>query len=125
MQGYFSNFRVYEPIGNGSSALPILKKLINSLTEDKPTLCVYNLNNSHWVVFACLKVNGKLTVLYKDSYGKSNKALAEKVEQVISGAEFISNTTTEQTDGVDCGFFAIKNMEILAQKIIEVQKKKR
>lgn len=56
MQGYFSNFRVYEPIGNSSSALPILRKLINSLAEDKPTLCVYNLNNSHWVVFAALKI---------------------------------------------------------------------
>jgi hypothetical protein len=124
MKKYSDLFRIHSPLSDMSGSDDVLIRLLQDIESGgKTTLCVYNINHSHWVVFACLKVNGKLTVLYKDSYGKSNKALAEKVEQVISGAEFISNTTTEQTDGVDCGIFAIKNMEILAQKIIEVQKK--
>jgi hypothetical protein len=117
MQGYFSNFRVYEPIGNGSSALPILKKLINSLTEDKPTLCVYNLNNSHWVVFAALKVKDQITILYKDSRGDKSQQLEEQIKAINSKAVFIAHTVKEQISGVDCGSFALENMRIMADQL--------
>lgn len=117
MQGYFSNFRVYEPIGNGSSALPILKKLINSLAEDKPTLCVYNLNNSHWVVFAALKVKDQIAILYKDSRGDKGQQLEEQIKAINSKAVFIAQTAKEQISGVDCGPFALENMRIMADQL--------
>ncbi len=119
MLEYQNNFIIHQPIGDNESIDNTLKELIQSLQSDKPTLCVYNIGDWHWVIFAALKEsNNKTTILYKDSRGEYNKSLKEKIENIVNDSiTFISNSNKEQTEGLDCGIFALQNMKIIAQQL--------
>lgn len=93
-----------------------IETLIQTLeTTNKPTLGIYNLGGLHWVSLAVYKRDLLTVVLYKDSYGIKNQALQQYCSE--KGYRFLSNDTCEQTSGVDCGIFALKNMEIFAQNL--------
>lgn len=117
MRPYKDDFIIHEPIGDGASVKPVLEELIGSLREGGSALCVYNLGNWHWVVFAALKINEQVVVLYKDSKGSYNSQLESQVKEISDTAEFIVHTGKEQTSGVDCGPFALQNMRIMAKEI--------
>jgi GTPase SAR1 family protein len=111
-------FSINEPLGNniGGNILRGIQTLIEKLeTTEKTTLGVYNLGNYHWVSMAVYKKGLSTVVLYKDSYGFGNEVLAKYCEE--NGYEFLFNDQCEQTSGVDCGIFALKNMQILAQNL--------
>lgn len=80
-------------------------------------MCIYNLGNWHWVSFAVLKINDGVCVLYKDSKGRVNESLQELIKEINESARFITNTSCEQTGGVECGIFALKNMVIMAEQL--------
>ncbi|BFD45684.1 MAG: hypothetical protein DMENIID0002_03300 [Rickettsia endosymbiont of Sergentomyia squamirostris] len=114
---YLSDFIIHEPIGNERSIDQILAGLITSLREDKPTLCIYNLDDLHWVTFAALKIEDATYILYKDSKGTRNKVLEQQITKINNTAIFIANQEREQTEGLECGIFALQNMEIMARRI--------
>lgn len=117
MAPYLTDFIVHDPIGDATTVDQFLLELIDSLNENKPTLCVYNLSNNHWVTFAALKINDEPVILYKDSLGATNVALRDQIKSIKPNAQFIHNTGHEQTAGVDCGIFSIKNMAIMAEHL--------
>ena len=116
MQSYSDNFSIHEPIGDNQVLSDTIKVLITSLDE-KPTLCVYNIGNRHWVSFAALRMEDQTIILYKDSMGGSNPKLEKAIKLRIPGAKFKANTSKEQTSGVECGIFALQNMKIMAEQI--------
>lgn len=119
MQPYSELFTIHEPIGDDIAIDHALSQLLNGLNADKPTLCVYNLGNFHWVSFAALKQKNNIVVLYKDSLGSNNPELEATIKQLSNSNEvqFIANTKIEQKYGVDCGIFALSNMHIMAEKL--------
>ena len=117
MKPFLGIFTIHEPIGDGRYVNQVLSTLVLSLDEHKPTLCVYNLGNWHWVSFAALKINDEVYVLYKDSKGTVNKKFEKLITEIDGAARFITNTACEQTSGVECGIFALKNMLILAEQL--------
>ena len=117
MKPFLGSFTIHEPIGDGRYVNQVLSTLVLSLDEHKPTLCVYNLGNWHWVSFAALKINDEVYVLYKDSKGTVNKKFEKLITEMYGAARFITNTSCEQTSGVECGIFALKNMLILAEQL--------
>ncbi len=121
MSKYSDRFRIHEPIRDSASAKPI----ISSLKENKPTICIYNLGNWHWVVFAAIKTNDQITILYKDSKGATNSKFEYQLMELIGGDKltFIDNTEKEQTTGVDCGPFALANVRIMAQELSKNKEK--
>ena len=104
IQPYLGQFTIHEPIGDGAKIDQALKELLSSVNGDKPTLCVYNLGDSHWVTFAALKKDDGIVILYKDSLGVSNQVFKEKIKGLSTGSKltFITNNRKEQTSGVDC-----------------------
>ena len=121
IQTYLGKFTIHEPIGDDGVIDQALNELLISVNGDKPTLCVYNLGDSHWVTFAAIKKDGGIVILYKDSLGASNQVFKEKIKGLSTGSKltFITNNRKEQTSGVDCGIFALKNMEIMASSLID------
>jgi len=96
-----------------------LKTMIQSLEQNKPTLCTYNIGNYHWIIFAAIKdMKNKITVLYKDSQGRSNPTLQAKLQKINPTTTFQAHEGIEQTRGVDCGIFALENMKIMADQLI-------
>ena len=63
MAEYSDRFRIHEPIGDNTSAASVLRELVESLEETRLTLCIYNLGNWHWVIFATLMARNQITVL--------------------------------------------------------------
>lgn len=128
MKPHLSNFVVHEPIGDDVAIDKTLKSLIESLDANKPALCIYNLGDWHWVTFAALKIKDKNCILYKDSHGKSCERLEKQIKDINPLSEFVFSCTDEQTHkqkgqppSLDCGIFALQNMEIMA---IEITNKK-
>ena len=117
MRHLSGNFTIHTPIGDGRYANQALSALVLSLDEHKPTLCIYNLGDWHWVSFAALKINDEVYVLYKDSKGIVNEKLERLIKEIDESARFITNTSCEQSLGVECGIFALKNMVIMAEQI--------
>ena len=117
MKPFLSSFTIHEPIGDGRYINQVLSALVLSLDEHKPTLCIYNLGNWHWVSFAALKINDEVYVLYKDSKGTVNKKFERLITEIDGTARFITCTSCEQTSGVECGIFALKNMLIMAEQL--------
>jgi len=123
MKAYFPSFTVHEPIGDNNSIDRTLEQLVHSTQRGKPGLCIYNIGNWHWVVFAILKDDDKTTIFYKDSRGYfNNNDLNNKIKEIcnkegISQAVFVVNKMGEQQGDVNCGIYALKNMEIIAQKL--------
>jgi hypothetical protein len=117
MKPFLGSFTIHEPIGDGRYVNRVLSALILSLDEHKPTLCIYNLGNWHWVSFAALKINDEVYVLYKDSKGRVNKNFEKLITEIDEAARFITSTSCEQTWGVECGIFALKNMLIMAEQL--------
>ena len=120
MSDYADKFVMHQPIGNNISIDDTLKALIDEVNPVKPTLCVYNLGNWHWVFFAAVKIEGVTTILYKDSKGTSNPYLEEKLKSLDGAITFIIHEGKEQVYGVDCGIFAIQNMLIMAKFLLSV-----
>jgi len=122
MQPYLGSFIIHEPIGDGRAIAQTLTELISSLNDNKPTLCIYNLGNWHWVALAALKIHDEIYILYKDSKGARNEGLERQTQTISSTAnktaKFIVNPENEQTSGVECGIFALRNMEIMARYIV-------
>jgi energy-coupling factor transporter ATP-binding protein EcfA2 len=122
MQKHSADFVIHEPIGNDHAIQPITRKLIASLDLIKPTLCIYNLGNFHWVTFAALrKAEGSTIVLYKDSLGYANLSFEKQIRDIDKTVQFIVNNNQEQTNGVDCGIFALQNMQVMATKLSQGQ----
>jgi hypothetical protein len=117
MKPFLGIFTIHEPIGDGRYVNQVLSTLVLSLDEHKPTLCVYNLGNWHWVSFAALKINDEVYVLYKDSKGTVNKKFEKLITEIDGATRFITNTACEQTSVVECGIFALKNMLIMAEQL--------
>ena len=117
MKPFLGIFTIHEPIGDSRYVNQVLSTLVLSLDEHKPTLCVYNLGNWHWVSFAALKINDEVYVLYKDSKGTVNKKFEKLITEIDGATRFITNTSCEQTSGVECGIFALKNMLIMAEQL--------
>ena len=115
MSDYADKFVMHQPIGNNISIDDTLKALIYEVNPAKPTLCVYNLGNWHWVFFAAVKIEGVTTILYKDSKGTSNPYLEGKLKSLDGAITFIIHEGKEQVYGVDCGIFAIQNMTMMAE----------
>ncbi len=62
MSPYLDSVIIYEPLGDKISVKPFLEELIRSLDNNKATICIYNLSNSHWIVFAALKTGSKTVI---------------------------------------------------------------
>jgi hypothetical protein len=112
-----SNFTINQPIGDANEINKFLEALLTNLNNDKPSLCAYNIGNYHWVVFAVIQDASGVIVLYKDSLGHSNNDLQEKIKMVNKDAKFIYHEQKEQTQGLECGIFALKNMQIISEQL--------
>ncbi len=121
MKSYSSKFIIHDPIGDDPHVVETVKNLIYSIT-DKPTLCVYNLGNYHWVTFAALKQGNDILILYKDSKGSSNEALKKQLEDINKNVKFQVNREKEQTLDLNCGIYALQNMKIMAELLGSEQK---
>ena len=86
-----------------------------------PKLVYYNISNEHWVFFAAVEYEGQVNILYKDSQGNGNAELEKQIEEIITdkAVNFIYSRTKEQTEGVECGIFALENMRIIAEIITQ------
>ena len=91
---------------------------------------IVNLERNHWTCLSFIKNEDNLYILYKDSmeipsYNKIQIELYIKnIAQYECNIEkthikFIANQTVEQKDSISCGFFALKNIEIIQQKLLE------
>ncbi|AVP88191.1 Putative ankyrin repeat-containing protein [Candidatus Phycorickettsia trachydisci] len=102
-----------------------LESIVNRFNRgESPVICIYNVNNLHWVVIA-LVIDDKSdrVALYKDSYGKDNKDLQSELLD-LGIARFIYSTTNEQKDNKSvCDVFALKNAEIITQKLQDTGEK--
>lgn len=100
----------------------------NSLPKSKHF--IVNLERNHWTCLSLVKNEDNLYILYKDSmeilsYNKTQielyiKNIAQyecKIEK--THIKFIANQTVEQKDSTSCGIFALKNIEIIQQKLLE------
>ena len=107
-------------LGRGSSELnaeTLLTKAKNKLKENNQKIVgVYNTGGNHWIAFAVTKQGDKYTVNYKDSYGDKRNDLKNDFKKVFGeNATFKSYKSKEQNDTVNCGIFALKNMEVFAK----------
>jgi tetratricopeptide (TPR) repeat protein len=119
LQAYATDFVIHEPIGNNQSVQPILRGLVESLDIVKPTICIYNLGNYHWVTFAAIKEGTNTIVLYKDSLGCPNSSFEKQIKDIDKTAQVIAHRMREQTSDVDCGIFAIENMRTMAMELLK------
>jgi hypothetical protein len=119
MQKYFAGFIIHEPIGDNLAVQPIFQRLIDSLDTLKPTLCIYNLGNYHWVTFAALKKPVGIIVLYKDSLGNSNYSFEKQIQDIDGTTQVIAHSGREQISGAECGIFALQNMQIIANELVK------
>ncbi|MDR0329936.1 MAG: hypothetical protein LBH99_04700 [Rickettsia sp.] len=98
----------------------VKKNLTEQLRDlSVPKLVYYNISNIHWVCFAALKHDGRVNILYKDSMGRNNDELKKQLEEIfgVQNVSFVHNTKREQTEGVECGIFALENMRVMAEQL--------
>ncbi len=104
-----------------------------ALNNNQSVVSAFNANNNHWVAFKIIPKNNedpkRLIVLYKDSFGDApSEVFTEAFDALKENGytvEFQVSESCEQRkandqgfkgDSVNCGLFAIKNMEAFAQK---------
>ena len=120
MKKYSDYVVIHEPIGNTLEVQPIISELIRALNNDKPVLCIYNFDDSHWITFAALKKeDNTIVVLYKDSYGRYDSSFEKQIHEIAATAQIIVHRGREQTQGLECGIFAIENMHIIAEELLK------
>ena len=117
MQKYKQDFVVHDPIGDSHNSNEELKKLFSNIKNGAIGLCMYNIGNYHWVAFAVLKSPDKTIILYKDSKGNPNKYFNDAISKIDKKILINCHTNQEQTKGLECGIFALKNIEILAEQL--------
>ncbi|MBA2726969.1 MAG: hypothetical protein H0U49_02205 [Parachlamydiaceae bacterium] len=95
-----------------------IDEIISKIQDNKPALCVFNINNLHWIAFSVFKeVDGSYVVMYKDSLGKSNEGLRQLFEINGRKVQFIHHAGYEQTIGLECGIFALENLRRMAKEL--------
>lgn len=116
-------------LGNTEYVKKETKHLIDELKDNTPAFFIYNIGNNHWTCFTALREGKTIKILYKDSQGddvdgRFKSSISSLEDQLRSLAieqnyslEFLLHKTCEQTDGVDCGIFALANLRIMQDKI--------
>lgn len=78
----------------------------------------FNKGANHWVIYALLRDQQTITLLYKDSYGHPPEpSFKEFFNKVFPGIPFIHHATTEQIDGASCGVFALRNLTLFTDQL--------
>ena len=93
----------------------ILDEVSRHVQNNRPVVCVYNLDDLHWVTFALVQhgQNG-ITALYKDSFGGENREF--NALMAARSIRTLCHTGKEQIDdGSSCGIFALQNMRLIAK----------
>jgi hypothetical protein len=98
--------------------------VVNFPNFDKSIIGIYN-PGGHWVVFAITNIQNTGHVFYKDSlqYGKENFAKFKSSVKTAYPAIKDQNihckfgSIIEQTSGLGCGIFALRNMQIIAEQL--------
>ena len=93
--------------------------------EKRPVVCMYNLDNAHWVTFAMFKLKNRMTLLYKDSFGGDfNKELRRLLERYAKQDR--DNWTFKAHHGAEqkgnnsaCGVMSLENLRIMVKGIME------
>jgi hypothetical protein len=79
-----------------------------NLEKSEPTKVGYKEKNSD-----------KITVLYKDSFGRSDKELEDILRTEFASLEFKSHPSKEQTtDSSSCGIMALENVRIMKNQLM-------
>ena len=116
----------------GASENRSLKQLLEGALEEykkdyDPTFIPLNIRGNHWIALSVFKHQGNEYAFYKDSLGPTQyKAEREQVEQLIKEYNpdiiFKYHTGQEQQDGSSCGIFALQNMKIMSDKLVDINK---
>jgi hypothetical protein len=98
----------------------IKTEIIDKTTKEKPSAVIYNISDSHWVVFVVIKNTDKtFTIWYKDSQaGEGEQCQNHNLENLFKencSCKFIYGNGSEQTDAVSCGIMALHNLRLINQ----------
>ena len=97
------------------------QELVDAIQDKskKQFLGIFNPTGNHWTAFYIFKQDKSLTILYKDSQGNNADAFLQILNSLLPEYKITTHTHNgyEQTSGVECGIFALKNMQIMAEQL--------
>ncbi|CAM2721942.1 unnamed protein product [Rotaria socialis] len=119
--------RITQALGrqDNKSLATILNQVLTEYKQEqnRTFLIPLNIADNHWVTVALVHSQDKNILLYKDSLGEDN-GIEERVEvekifeaAALTNFEFKFNRSCEQSDGYNCGVFALANMKIMAEQL--------
>lgn len=110
---------LFEVVGSPKHIANQLQQFQNSVAtrgEKRPLTLIVNLNNNHWVTLVISHQNGQYNGHYVDSLGND---IPGNIRQVLERARITVNDVSiaQQTDGHNCGLWALENAHSLNQMI--------
>ncbi|WP_265034096.1 ankyrin repeat domain-containing protein [Wolbachia endosymbiont (group B) of Phalera bucephala] len=110
---------LFEVVGSPKHIANQLQQFQNSVAtrgEKRPLTLIVNLDNNHWVTLVISHQNGQYNGYYVDSLGND---IPGNIRQVLERARITVNDVSiaQQTDGHNCGLWALENAHSLNQMI--------
>lgn len=110
---------LFEIAGSPEHIVNQLQQFQDSVTtrgERRPLTLIVNLDNNHWVTLVIAHQNGQYNGYYVDSLGNN---VPDNIRQVLERARITVNDVSiaQQTDGHNCGLWALENAHSLNQMI--------
>ncbi|WP_265028006.1 ankyrin repeat domain-containing protein [Wolbachia endosymbiont (group A) of Calamotropha paludella] len=110
---------LFEVVGSPKHIANQLQQFQNSVAtrgEKRPLTLIVNLDNNHWVTLVISHQNGQYNGHYVDSLGND---IPGNIRQVLKRARITVNDVSiaQQTDGHNCGLWALENAHSLNQMI--------
>lgn len=114
------SFQLLTPM-DGESLKDNIDHICEMMEQYPNCLGTYNKGHNHWVVFALIKKEQKVTVLYRDSFGNAQDDAFKEFVTILTQRGYTTqlkvNKEEGQFDGTSCGIHALENMRIICDQI--------
>ena len=119
LKNYAGSFYISEPCSGNQRIDQLFDKILLSIISDKPHLLMFNQDNINWTSMATVKQGGKIFILQKHSVASKHEqpVLLPKLPEFE--IDLKHNNLSEPIEDSNYGVFALRNLQIMAQKIVD------